>query len=279
MWKLIFLIFISATLQAQTTPEVSEEKLNAAVDVLEKLLDEKGLIHTTTKELTVFHWENNPPTDEFELKEHVNNKAEEFYKPGSGGNAGPGFYAAIDPYSTKDFGNVLIELQLDAGINYLEAAPFSVTNREAADATTREILKQASCEPPYLSWNSIFVYGHKNCRKIIYKLFKKRDIQFITYHYDVDSYFFRQINCRETRVALAINSLKSLKSLRAIVGTHLRKGASHLYTKSNKMKLKFLSDYGYLLSRYYLWPQEYVDSIKIDPQAYEQWRNSLFNCH
>lgn len=231
---------------------------------------------TLSRNLVMFHRFHNPglpqmePHDPYWLKGVVGYRGPLFFKnDGSRDLFGPGTYAAVDPTSSTPFGKVLVEIEAQAGTNFLDTRSGTSDTEDGIKIrkSTYNALMQI-CAPfkrlnakPYfkgkvewISAKKADLYATPECQEMFNQAFRELKIQFLVYDWYTDDSNKTYAPCN-TSSALAFVVMGALQQDGSINYDSLQiRGYTPEYQFSNlgiDQKQTLLTDPNSSFSRYF----------------------------
>lgn len=154
----------------------------------------RPFVKQTTRELHVYHWAAQDrvfgqvvgPMDSRDPRAlgYASYLKELFWNPGNAGGAvGPGFYVAIDPVASKQYGGAnwfLLQVVMPARTRYLDLGAFETASANRLPPSLLTYLKAKSCETRFFS--EIFMNTPQaGCRAVRDQLVRDLDLMALRY--------------------------------------------------------------------------------------------------
>lgn len=172
--NLLFFSFISTSVFAQPHSPLLEEYYSKRVIV-------------TNRVFTSYHYEENVENKQiahksFEQYENVQRQAANFWDVKKVDSAvGPGYYVALDPYSSRNFGkeNWILHIAIiKKGSRLLD-----IRDSAWLPENIKAELSEIGCEDNFSTFLSLRVHKNLQCREMLLNIFKKLNIDGIYYQY------------------------------------------------------------------------------------------------
>ena len=222
MRKRTFKIFSCALLiatLAHTTAAIAanDDAVTAAATQIANVL--KWRMLSLDRELYSFHYESDYnqqlPQTQDQIFQRINGSGERFYNAEiyNGDQQGVGFYLAIDPSSSRDFGGrspLLFVLPIKRGTRLIN---LKLPTKSAELAVIQPIWQSFGCQSSQVTETANFPQSFRNsstfeCRKIITTAFSQLGVEGILYQYTADNY---ASGCRDRDEAINLLSSQAMR--------------------------------------------------------------------